>query len=729
MNVMEQKALIQGLNERQIEAVNCQEGALLVIAGAGTGKTRVITRRIAGLLKAGISGYQILAITFTNKAAQEMRGRVESLVGPNEVTLSTYHSFCARFLRRHCERVGFSPDYTIYDRDECIALIKRIIKDLGIDKDKVKPSSYLEAISNLKNDAVSPLGAADRARNPYEKEIARVYQAYDLRLRQANSMDFDDLLVRSLALLKNNPDILKETSDRYRYLLVDEYQDTNRVQYQIVKLLGAHGNVCVTGDPDQSIYAWRGADIRNILEFEKDFANARVVLLEENYRSTGNILKAASAVIQQNTERKERGLWTSQGDGESLKLMVLKDEKEEAREVALAIRRSHDAGVEWKQHAVFYRTNAQTRILERIFRESHIPYRLIGALSFFKRKEVKDLLAYLTLWSNPVDDQTFMRIVNTPRRGVGESSVARLAAFASEQQISLFASLSRLNEVEGLTARAINPLTALKNVFEELGDPKETSSIRESMMRIIEMIDYEAYLKKEVNGDDRIENIRELISAARDFELTRGEEGLAEFLADVSLMSSTELEEGDENGVTFITLHGAKGLEYDHVYFIGLEEDILPHVHSRHDPKGLEEERRLMYVGITRARKTLSLYRAVERNHWGDYRMMRGSRFLDEIPQALLEVEDRSEKTLYVDPVPEDVVDHGHWDEDDFCQLEEEDVEIPVRAGDRVRHPKFDVGRVLSVSGRPPALKVRIQFNTVGVRQLIWDKGRMEKIS
>jgi len=722
---MLEESLTQGLNAAQVDAVNTQEGALLVIAGAGTGKTRVITRRIAGLLGNGVPGQQILAITFTNKAAQEMRERVESLVGPNDVTLSTYHSFCARFLRKHAEKIGFTTDYTIYDRDECIALIKRIVKELGIDKDKVKPASYLESISSFKQDAITPLGAADSAANGFDREIARVYQSYDLHIRQANAMDFDDLLMKTLHLLKNNPDVLREATDRYRYLLVDEYQDTNRVQYHIVKLLGAHGNVCVTGDPDQSIYAWRGADIRNILEFEKDFSSAKVVLLEENYRSTGNILKAASAVIANNSQRKERGLWTSQGEGAPLKLMVLKDEKEEAREVALAVRNSHEAGTPWKDHAVFYRTNAQTRILERIFRESHIPYRLIGALSFFKRKEVKDLLAYLILWLNPRDDQTFLRIVNTPRRGIGDSSVARLAQYATDNGLSLFESLLHVKSVPGLTARAINPLQVFKNIFDNLGNPKECD-IRDSLLKIVELTDYENYLSKDVNGQERIENIRELISAARDFELNRSDESLAEFLADVSLMSSTELEEGDENGVTLITLHGAKGLEYDHVYFVGLEEDILPHVHSRHDPKSLEEERRLMYVGITRARKTLQLYRAVERNQWGDYKMMRGSRFLEEIPEALMEVEDRSiSRQVYFEE--EETTSHSHWDVDE-CQLPDEEMEW-VKVGERLRHNKFGMGEVLSVSGRPPALKLRIQFHTVGVRQLIWGMAPLEKVS
>jgi DNA helicase-2/ATP-dependent DNA helicase PcrA len=714
----------QTLNAAQEEAVHFLEGPLLVVAGAGTGKTRVITERIAYMIKSGIAPGEILAITFTNKAATEMRERVEGLVGKCGVSLCTYHSFCARFLRSHAVRAGFTRDYSIYDRSDCLALMKRILSDRGLEKNASAATKFMDLISSFKQEALSPREILETALSPKNRETAEIYKIYDTHMRLANAMDFDDLLVKTVALLKDDESLRRETENRYRYLLIDEYQDTNRLQYEIVRLIGAHGNVCATGDPDQSIYAWRGADIRNILEFEKDMPNARVVLLEENYRSSGCILKAASSVIDNNRRRKKRSLWTQQDDGEPLLLLVVDNEKEEARSIAQRILFRREEGLAWQQQAVFYRTNAQTRILERVFREKNIPYRLVGALSFFQRREVKDLLAYLNLLNNPRDDQCFLRVINTPKRGLGKSTLDKLIEEARRRGVSLM-ELSTCSEALAiLNKRARRRLEAFFEMMQELVAIGEKASVRDLLMEVIDQTVYERYLQEDPEGSERLENVKELVSAARDFDMGRPGASLRDFLEEVSLLSSTELSEGDERGVTLMTLHSAKGLEFDHVYFAGLEEELMPHARSFGDPEAIEEERRLMYVGITRARKSLTLLRAETRSQWGQTRFSRASRFLAEIPEAVLEVEDKTQPSPALEE-KEDTEISQNFFEDEFSQVAPE---LPIAPGDRVRHRRFGAGDVLTVSGRCPALRVRIRFPLVGVRQLIWDKAPLEKL-
>ncbi|MGE4157964.1 MAG: ATP-dependent helicase [Planctomycetota bacterium] len=715
--------LVDGLNEAQREAVLHGDGPLLVVAGAGTGKTRVVTRRVAMLLARGARASGILAITFTNKAAREMRERVESLVGPNHVLLCTYHSLCARILRRFAAEAGFTPGFSIYDRDESLKLLADILKEKSLESPSER--SLLDGISLHKQEGLLPAEVMAAALTDREKLWAELYALYDTRLKLSNAMDFDDLLMRAVRLLRSNAAALEWTRAMSEHLLVDEYQDTNRLQYEIVKLLGHHGRVCATGDPDQAIYTWRGADIRNILDFERDFPSAKVVLLEENYRSAGNILKAASAVIRNNTERKERGLKATRGDGELLKLVIAADEREEAREVATRLIASQRSGNPWNAHAVFYRTNAQTRLLERMLRERGIPYRLVGAVSFYARREIKDLLAYLSLLANPADGLAFFRVVNTPKRALGKTTLEAVSESARAARMPALPYLRSGASVPGLTDRARRGLKAFIDILESCtGSP----SVRETLLRVIEASGYEAYLKEDPEGGERLENVQELLTAAGEFDQS-GTGGLEAFLADSALVSQTESAEGDARGVTLMTLHSAKGLEFDHVHFIGLEEELMPHLRSLSNPRALEEERRLMYVGITRARDTLTLYRAERRLVAGLPRELRASRFLAEIPSRLVDIEDRGLESRAMaftaggggfareesDAIP-------GWDDDSQVEPER-----PAQVGDSVMHDKFGRGRLLSISGAPGAHRVRIQFNTVGVKQLIWELAPLKR--
>jgi DNA helicase II / ATP-dependent DNA helicase PcrA len=638
--------LLEGLNPVQAEAVAHPEGPMLIVAGAGSGKTRVLTHRIAWLIEEkGISPFEILAITFTNKAADEMRQRVAELVGPvaQRMWVSTFHSACVRILRRDAGRLGYPSSFTIYDQADAVRLTGYVIRDLGLDSKKFAPRSIHAMISAAKNELVDFDTAARQATTVIERRVAEVYQEYQKRLVAAGAMDFDDLLLVAVNLLQMFPDVLAHYQARFRHVLVDEYQDTNKAQNELVLLLaGGHHQVSVVGDGDQSIYKFRGADIRNILEFEEAFPDANVVVLEQNYRSTQTILDAANAVIANNSRRKPKALWTDQVDGELVMRYHAEDEHDEGAWLATEVSRLHRTPgadgehYEWGDVAVFYRTNAQSRPVEEELVRRNIPYKVVGGTKFYDRREVKDLLAYLRVITNPADEVSLKRIVNVPKRGVGDTSVARVDRRARERGLPFAGALAEA-EAAGVTGRALTGIRQLLDLLEDLreqraaGDNVGPAALIET---ILERTGYLAELHEEnsVESAGRIENLEELIGAAREVD------DLDTFLEEVSLVADTAEADPDDSKVTLMTLHTAKGLEFPVVFLVGMEDGVFPHLRSLGEPDEMEEERRLAYVGITRARERLYLSHAWCRSLWGQTQYNRPSRFLDEIPEHLVKV-------------------------------------------------------------------------------------------
>ncbi|MYB10191.1 MAG: AAA family ATPase [Acidimicrobiia bacterium] len=642
---MSSTALTEGLNPAQIDAVTHPGGPILVVAGAGSGKTRVLTHRIAYLIDhQGVSPFALLAITFTNKAAQEMKHRVGNLVGPvaDKMWVSTFHSACARILRYESEAIGFPSSFTIYDQADSVRLTRYICRDFGLDPKQMPPRSIHAAISAAKNEMISVAQYKDRAANMFERRIGDIYDEYQERLRRAGAMDFDDLLGTTVDLFKQQPDVLDRYRHRFEHVLVDEYQDTNQVQNQLVLLLGQeHRNVFVVGDADQSVYRFRGADIRNILEFEQAFDDATVVLLEQNYRSTQRILSAANAVIAHNLSRKPKNLWTDQTGGEPIVRFCASDEYEEARWVVREAFRLHDdEQYRWDEMAVFYRTNAQSRVVEELLMEAGVPYQLIGGTRFYDRREIKDALAYLRVTVNPGDAVSLLRALNTPKRGVGDGSVDKLAAWADAHGLSLMDALAHAPEA-GVKGRALSGINAFLKVIAEARDRLDDGpvAVLEHLLETSGYLDQlEAEAASETTGETdvsvqaqgRLENLDELISVASDSD------NVSDFLELVSLVSDTD-EMADDSMLTLMTLHSAKGLEYPVVFLIGMEEYIFPHFRSVTEPDELEEERRLAYVGITRARQRLYLTHAWTRNVHGASMYNAPSRFLEEIPEELID--------------------------------------------------------------------------------------------
>jgi DNA helicase II / ATP-dependent DNA helicase PcrA len=642
--------LLDGLNPVQAEAVAHPEGPMLIVAGAGSGKTRVLTHRIAWLIEEkGISPFEILAITFTNKAADEMRQRVAELVGPvaQRMWVSTFHSACVRILRRDAGRLGYPSSFTIYDQADAVRLTGYVIRDLGLDAKKFAPRSIHAMISTAKNELVDFDTAARQATTVIERRVAEIYQEYQKRLVAAGAMDFDDLLFVAVSLLDMFPDVLEHYRARFRHVLVDEYQDTNKAQNKLVLLLaGGHQQVSVVGDGDQSIYKFRGADIRNILEFEEAFPGANVVVLEQNYRSTQTILDAANAVIANNAHRKPKALWTDQVDGELVTRYHAEDEHDEGAWLASEVLRLHRTArsstgadgrsYEWGDVAVFYRTNAQSRAVEEELVRRNIPYKVVGGTKFYDRREVKDLLGYLRVIANPADEVSLKRIVNVPKRGVGDTSVARIDRRARERGLPFAGALAEA-DAAGVTGRALTGIRQLLDLLEDLreqraaGDNVGPAALIET---ILERTGYLAELHDEnsVESAGRIENLEELIGAAREVD------DLDAFLEEVSLVADTEEADPDDSKVTLMTLHTAKGLEFPVVFLVGMEDGVFPHLRSLAEPDEMEEERRLAYVGITRARERLYLSHAWCRSLWGQTQYNRPSRFLDEIPERLVRV-------------------------------------------------------------------------------------------
>ncbi|MGZ5331635.1 MAG: ATP-dependent helicase [Solirubrobacterales bacterium] len=643
--------LLAGLNGPQREAVTHVEGPLLVLAGAGSGKTRVLTHRVAWVLATGQARpNQILAITFTNKAAQEMRERVAGLVGGIErrMWVMTFHAACARLLRMEAERLGYSKSFTIYDQSDSRRMVKRCLDELEVDTKRYPPRAVQARISDAKNALVDAEAYREMQGSPFEEMVAQVYALYERRMLEANAMDFDDLLLRAVNVLELFEDVRRRYQERFRWVLVDEYQDTNRAQYRLLQLLaGGHGNLTVVGDDSQAIYSFRGADVRNILEFERDFPDAQVVKLEQNYRSTQTILSAANAVISNNRGNLEKHLWTDLGEGEKIVVAALDDEHAEARFVAGQIEALvGEEGLSRDEIAVFYRTNAQSRVLEDILVRYELPYQVIGGTKFYERAEIKDAVAYLQLLVNPADQVSFARVVNSPRRGIGETSQARLAAYANTTGQTIWEVASAAEAVPGLSAAAVKSVGRFVELIEGLRAEFAEAPVAELLQALLERSGYLEALAAErtVEADGRIENLEELVGVAGEFDANRAVEGdqdlspLEEFLQAISLYTDSDDLERGESKITLMTLHNAKGLEYRAVLIIGCEEGVFPHSRSMEEGNE-EEERRLCYVGITRARQRLWLTYARSRRVFGQAGTGIPSRFLSELPDELVERE------------------------------------------------------------------------------------------
>jgi len=737
--------ILADLNEPQREAVTHGEGPLLVVAGAGSGKTRVVTRRVAWLVAGGLSPRSILAITFTNKAANEMKERVAALVPGSGAWVSTFHSFCARLLRINGEVLGLPREYTIYDTEDTTALLKGIVAEKNLDAKSFRPAMLRSAVSRLKNEMV-PADAAP-AHDFRSRVIAEVYAAYEQVLRRNAALDFDDLLLWTVRLLREHDEVRARWRERFRQILVDEYQDTNAAQYAMIKLLGEGGNVCATGDPDQAIYGWRGADLRNILEFSRDFPGAKVVRLEQNYRSTGNVLKAAGALITKNNARLERGLWTAAAAGEPVRLIVAGDEEAEALEIAAGIERRVRAGRNYKECGVFYRTNAQSRALEMALLGHGVPYSIYGGVAFYQRREVKDVLAYLRLLLNPADDVAFRRAANVPRRGIGPGTLEKLAAEAAKRGLSLRAAAAN-EEVRGaLPRRAAEALGAFAGLLEALAALLAESTGAEEIVReTIQRSGYEKSLDPELERD-RIENLGELVSAADSYDFENPEGGLSGFLELAALYADIDGFKEQADRVSLMTLHSAKGLEFPFVFIAGLEERLLPHVRSFEDarrgvPHAVEEERRLLYVGITRAKESATLLFARERRLGGSPSPMLPSRFLKELGEEAVEKIDRTGAGFpSLERERPRAEKFDDWEDPprrrrvggEFSRVEERGSGVRVEyepgafadeepgefsIGDRVRHAKFGLGTVLEVDGTGPGARVVVKFDRYGRKRL-----------
>ena len=740
--------LLSELNPAQSAAVAHAGGPLLVVAGAGSGKTRVLTRRIAYLMSARhVAPYQILAITFTNKAAGEMKARVGELVGPvaQSMWVSTFHSACVRILRQEAMRLGYSSSFSIYDSADSLRLITIVAKELNLDSKRYPARQFQAMISNAKNELMGPQDYVNAASNQFEQVTADVYTLYQQRLQRANAMDFDDLILKTVEVLQRFPEAKARFRSRFRHVLVDEYQDTNHAQYILVKeLVGSQSDgmppaeLCVVGDADQSIYGFRGATIRNILQFELDYPNATTVLLEQNYRSTQNILSAANAVITKNVSRKEKNLWTDSGSGALLTGYVAENEHDEARFIADEIRQlQRDEKSQPGDTAIFYRTNAQSRVFEEVFMRSALPYKVVGGLRFYERREVKDLLAYLRVLANLDDEISLRRVINVPKRGIGDTSLDYVDLFAQEQGISFWQGLLRCSEVTGLPARAaqsIQDFTSMMSALHVLVEAKTRPSV------IVEAaLEQSGLLKELADSTDpqdevRVENLKELVAVSmeyeeRDFEeLIEDEEiSLAGFLEKVSLVADAdEIPEGEDHGgvVTMMTLHTAKGLEFPTVFLTGMEEGIFPHSRTLGEKDEVEEERRLAYVGLTRARKYLYISRAQYRSTWGAPNYNPPSRFLDEIPEDVIEWRNDSSTSVSASLIKRSRVATAPPPRATGKKISA----IELHIGERVSHDTFGVGTVVSIAGEGDKAEATIKFGQYGEKRLLLRYAPVEKL-
>ncbi|WP_105615570.1 DNA helicase PcrA [Vallitalea okinawensis] len=737
---------ISTLNEMQRKAVLQTEGPVLILAGAGSGKTRVLTHRIAYILEEkNVMPYNILAITFTNKAATEMKERVASLVGDqaNEMWVSTFHSACVRILRAHIDKLGYDRSFVIYDTEDQKGLMKQCIKELNMNEKNFNPRSMIGEVSSAKNELLTPKQYETEAMGDFRKEqVARIYKLYQEKLFSNNALDFDDIIFRTVELFRCRPDVLERYQDRFRYIMVDEYQDTNTAQYKFIRLLaGKHKNLCVVGDDDQSIYKFRGANIRNILDFEKDFENSFVVRLEQNYRCTKKILDAANYVIRNNSKRKSKTLWTDNKDGDLITVFEAENERNEAGYIAdQIIKGIEDDGYEYNDYAILYRTNAQSRAIEESFMVSNIPYRLYGGVAFYQRKEVKDILCYLKTISNSKDDIAVKRIINVPKRGIGAASVNKVDILASQNDMDFFAVLRNANEFSTL-GRASTKLFNFANFMLTLKMQMNHMSLVKFVEHVIDEIAYKEYLKKDYpeDYDSRIENINELISKVAEYEERVDDPDLAGLLEEIALVAAIDSFEGD-NRVSLMTLHSAKGLEFPRVFLAGVEDGVFPSYMSivSEDETDIEEERRLCYVGITRAEHQLYLTHARCRMVKGLTQFSKPSRFLREIPEELLQFESASERPSSVQMHQSKSFNNSMRTNNfkkryqtekpglTFGNVSEKD--LFLQPGDLVKHKKFGTGTVKKVESGGADLQVTIYFMKVGEKKLLAKLAGIKKI-
>ncbi len=736
-----------GLNPQQAEAVINTEGPMLIMAGAGSGKTKVLTCRVANLLQKGVRPYRILAITFTNKAAAEMRERVNNMSGPaaKDVWLFTFHAFCARFLRMEIDKLpGYGGNFAIYDTADSQNLIKQILKEMNLDDKRFQPSGILSRISNAKNALQDAAAFARQAGDFYEQKVADIYSRYEQKLQLNNALDFDDLLMLSIKLLQENKEVREKYQDRFDYLLVDEYQDTNHAQYLLTKFLAAkHRNICVVGDADQSIYGWRGADIQNILDFEKDYPDAKVIKLEQNYRSTQIILDAANAVIENNTGRKPKNLWTENKSGADIIYFQAVDERDEARFVIEQLQNlQRTENKKLGDMAILYRTNTQSRIFEEMLIKSGISYNMVGGLKFYERKEIKDIIAYLRVIFNPADSLSLLRIINVPKRGIGDASLAKIQAYAAGNNVSLFEAVSNAAAIDGLSSRFVSKLDDLAGIIFELMNLASEAPVEDLIDRVLRDTGYLEELENErtPQAQSRIDNLHELISVAQEFAASEEENNLENFLAHVALVSDIDDTELGEDAITLMTLHSSKGLEFPIVFLVGMEEGLFPHARTLMDETEIEEERRLCYVGITRAKEKLFLSSTKMRTIYGNTVTYPPSRFLQEIPARLVKTIKRQERFSALENFKQVSEKYSTRPQKPASTFNPHSFmpQKPAAAaggtgtrfntGDRVSHSKWGEGMVVSVKDSPDGQEVKVAFAGAGVRSLLTKYAVLKKL-
>ena len=752
MSLTPPKNITDGLNKKQKEAVVTTEGPLLIMAGAGSGKTRVLTHRIAYLIhEKHVNPWNILAITFTNKAASEMKSRVSNLVeeGGEDVWVSTFHSMCVRILRREIDRIGYSSQFTIAGSSEQNTLMKRVLKKLNLDPKKFSPRAILSEISNAKNELMSEKDYEQNASNYWQKTVAKCYNEYQKELRLSETVDFDDLIMLTVRLFEEHPEVLSFYQNKFQYIHVDEYQDTNHAQYRLVHLLGQRfENVCVVGDADQSIYGWRGADMQNILDFEKDYPKAKTILLEQNYRSTKNILQAANTVIQNNVNRKEKKLWTDNTQGEKISVYFASDEYAETNYVADQIEKMmrEDPSMSYNDFAILYRTNAMSRVMEETLIKRNLPFQMVGGTGYYERKEILDLMAYLTLIVNPADNLSFRRIVNVPKRGIGNATIDKLAEIADDHGVSLYEAALNAQSTN-LSKRAANNLEEFALMIRDFRKMTEFVTITDLVESILDKIGYIDLLKREntLEAETRIENLEEFYSVTQTFDQSDSEDkSLLAFLTDLSLIAPTDdIEESSE--ITLMTLHSAKGLEYPVVFIIGVEKNIFPLIRQDSTEEDLEEERRLAYVGITRAEKKLFLVNASSRLLYGRRQYNPTSPFIEELDEAVIEIERKEDLPTYMTgdysrPFKRKTTltptqkKKNYATKSTMTSKRKQNVGSGAETydwaiGDKASHKKWGIGTVVQIKGEKEDLQLDIAFPNEGIKHLLASFAPIEKYS
>ncbi len=728
--------MLANLNEPQREAVCHTEGPLLILAGAGSGKTRVLTQRIAYLISKGVPPWQILAVTFTNKAAGEMKERVEGLIGPaaSSMWVSTFHSACVRILRQDIGELGFEKNFVVFDTQDQLIIIKNILKEMNLSDKTYHPKALLSSISSAKNELIGVDEYQHQAADHFARITAEVYKQYQKKLRGNNGLDFDDLIMLTVRLFNEAPAVLEKYQERFRYIMVDEYQDTNHAQYILINLLASkYQNLCVVGDDDQSIYSFRSADIRNILEFERDFPDVKVIKLEQNYRSTKNILHVANEVIKNNRGRKSKKLWTENYEGEKIQLYQADDERDEARFVAEEIAKlTREEGRKFSDFALLYRTNAQSRSFEEAMMGRNIPYRVIGGVRFYERKEIKDILAYLRLVYNPADRVSLGRIINTPKRGIGEASYDRFLYFLEDNNYTVLEGFEHILEVPSLTNRGIKPLQEFHQLLQSWVSKRDTLSVKDLAEDILQTSGYLMELRNEgtIEAQSRMENLDEFIALTVDFERNSDDKSLAAFLETVALVADIDNYQADSDAVVMMTLHSAKGLEFPVVFLVGLEEGLFPHSRSLLENRELEEERRLCYVGITRARQRLYITHANMRTMYGNFNNSIPSRFLMELPkESIINIKMQRRNLSPGNNIPPRPV-AGEKKSVLPSKTVTTKASNPddIQIGCKVNHPKWGVGTVVTKEGAGEEAQVKIAFPGLGIKSLILAYANLEKI-